>query len=276
MDQAFPSDLTDGQWKLIEPLLPKARTGGRPRTTSLRDVINAVFYLNRTGCQWRYPPRSFPPWQTVYDYYRRWVLSGLWFEIYFSMYFRVRRQQGRQALPSLAIVDAQSIRAPSGEQRAADHFKKVIGRKRTILVDSLGFLIACHVHKANDQDWTGFELLLNRVFRFFKEKLTKIVADKGYRYAFLKELCAEWGIELEVIDRKIYGTNMVHKRWIVERSLAWLNHFRRNSRDFEKTCRSSETCLFISQLQLLLRRTGLGLRRLFRHPPAVSRRGTER
>jgi len=256
MDQAFPSDLTDRQWQLIEPILPKARSGGRPRSTSLRQVVNAIFYLNRTGCQWRYLPPCFPPWQTVYDYYRKWILNGIWIEIHFTIYFLVRRKLGRSVFPSLAIVDAQSIRAASGENRAADHFKKVIGRKRSILVDSLGFMIGCYVHKANDQDCTGLEILLERLFGFFKEHLQKIIGDMGYRYPYLKYRCQQSNIQIETIDRKVHGTNMKHKRWVVERSFAWFNHYRRNSRDYEKACISSEASLYISQIQLLLRRAG--------------------
>lgn len=256
MDQAFPSNLNERQWQFIQPLLPKARRGGRRRSTCLRQVVNAVLYLNRTGCQWRYLPSGFPPWQTVYDYYRQWILSGVWLEIYFAIYFMVRHQLGRRIFPSLAIVDSQSIRAAAGEQRARDHYKKVTGRKRTILVDTLGFMIGCYVHKANDQDCTGLEALLERLFKFFKENLEKIIADMGYRGPTLKYRCAQVNIELETIDRKIHGTNMKHKRWVVERSFAWFNNYRRNSRDYEKTCRASETSLYISQLQILLHRAG--------------------
>lgn len=254
MDQAFPSDLSHEQWKLIEPLLPKARAGGRPRKTCLRSVVNAVFFLNRTGCQWRYLPNGFPPWQTVYDYYSKWVKSGLWIEIHFTLYFLVRLKEGRKVYPTLAIVDAQSIRAARGESRAADHFKKVIGRKRTILVDTLGFLLTCYVHKANDQDWTGFEFAFERLPEPFKVSLEKIIGDLGYRYNQLKHQVGKHGIQIEAIDRKKFGTNMKPKRWIVERTFAWFNHYRRLSRDYEKTTFSSEATLFVSQIQLLLRR----------------------
>ena len=254
MDQAFPSDLTHGQWKLIEPLLPKARTGGRPRSTNLRAVINAVFYVNRTGCQWRYLPRHFPPWQTVYDYYSKWLKNGVWLHIYFVLYFKVRIKEGRSAFPSLAIVDSQSARAHFGESRARDHFKKVIGRKRSILVDTLGFLLCCFVHKANDQDFKGLMTLLHRLPTPISNGLQKIIGDQAYRFTTLKEEAQTRGIVLETIDRKKLGTNMKPKRWIVERSIAWFNHYRRLTRDYEKLCAQSEIMIFISQIQLLLKR----------------------
>lgn len=273
MDQAFPSDLTHKQWKLIEPLLPKARPGGRPRTTNLRIIVNAVLYLNRTGCQWRYLPPQFPPWQTVYDYYSKWLKQGVWLQIYFSLYFHVRVKEERNVYPSLAIVDAQSVRAHFGEGRARDHFKKVTGRKRTILVDTLGFLLCCHVHKANDQDWNGFEVLFEKLPGPFKNSLQKIIGDGGYRYC-VREKIESCGIELEVLNYKKTGVSLKPKRWIVERSFAWLNHYRRHSRDYEKSCASSEAALYISQIQLLLRRlTPKLIWRLFRHPPATPQRG---
>jgi len=254
MDQAFPSDLTHKQWKLIEGLLPKARTGGRPRTTNLRAIVNAIFYLNRTGCQWRYLPKHFPAWQTVYDYYAKWMKSGIWLQIYFTLYFLVRKKEGRNVYPSLAIVDAQSIRAHFGENRARDVFKKVTGRKRSILVDSLGFLLCCYVHKGNDQDHTGFEILFARLLDPFKKNLSKIIGDGAYRYDSLKDLVGEYDIEMQVLNYKKTGESLKPKRWVVERTFAWFNHYRRLSRDYEKTCFSSETSLFISQIQLLLKR----------------------
>jgi transposase len=254
MSQAFASDLTQEQWDLIQPLLPKARPGGRPRTTNLRSVVNAVLYLNRTGCQWRYLPKCFPPYQTVYDYFKKWKDLGTWLQIYFTLYFRVRVKEHRNVYPSLAIVDSQSAKVHFGESRARDGFKKVIGRKRSILVDSLGFLICCHVHKGNDQDWTGLELLMEKLPKPFKISLQKIIGDMGYRLESLKDLCGKDGIEMEPIDQKKYGTNMKPKRWIVERTFAWLNHFRRHSRDYEKKTSSSEMALYITHMQLLLKR----------------------
>lgn len=277
MDQAFPSDLTHEQWKFIEALLPKARDGGRPRTTNLRAVVNAVLFLNRTGCQWRYLPKQFPPWQTVYDYYSKWIKSGVWFDIYFALYFRTRLKENRSIFPTLAVVDSQSVRAHFGEARAKDCYKKVIGRKRSILVDSLGLLLCVCVHKANDQDFAGMMKLFEKLPEPFNRSLERILADKGYRFSTLREEALSRGIELETIDRKIHGTNLKPKRWIVERTFAWFNHYRRLSRDFEKSCGSSETMLFVSQIQLLLRRAFRCLLHtawrtgLLRHPPAAQR-----
>lgn len=279
MDQAFPSDLTHEQWKLIEQLLPRSRPGGRPRTTNLRRVVNAIFYLNRTGCQWRYLPTEFPPWQTVYDYFSKWLKRGLWHDIQLILSAYVRHKEGRTQLPSLAIVDSQSVRAHFGEARAKDYFKKVTGRKRSILVDSLGFLICCFVHKANDQDFRGLMTLLHRLPPAHAKSLQKILGDQAYRFATLKEEAGSHGIEIETLDRKKLGTNMKPKRWIVERSIAWFNHYRRLSRDYEKSCAQSEAMIFISQIQLLLRRAfyfwfsqlSAPPETLFRHPPAARR-----
>ena len=283
MDRAYPSNLTHKQWNLIRRLLPKARLGGRPRTTDLKLVVNAIFYVNRTGCQWRYLPSEFPPWQTVYDYFSKWLKQGIWHKVHRLLVHRVRLQEGRSKHPSLAIVDAQSVRAHFGRERAKDVFKKVIGRKRSILVDTLGFLLGCHVHKANDQDCHGCLKLFDKLSPQASRSLEKIIADMGYRGPLLREEALyTHGIEFETIDRKKLGTNMKPKRWIVERTIAWFNHYRRLSRDYEKICAQSEAMIFISQIQMLLKRTdgrkpsfrnrktsmySIWLR-LFRHPPA--------
>jgi len=255
MDQAFDTDLTDKQWKLINQYLPKARLGGRPRSTHLRLVVNAILYLNRTGCQWRYLPRDFPPWQTVYDYFSKWRNSGVWYKILRLLARKVRVQEGRTAMPHLAIIDSQSVRAHYGENRAKDYYKMITGRKRTILVDALGFLIICCVHKSTDQDINGGMKIFSRLPKEYSRSIEKIIADMGYRGPLLKEEALySHGIEFKTINRKTDGTNMKPKRWIVERSIAWFNHYRRLSRDYEKCCVQSEAMIIVSQIQLLLKR----------------------
>lgn len=262
----YASDLSDQQWNLIKLWVPEARAGGRPRSTNVREVINAIFYVCRAGCAWRYLPGGFPPWQTVYDYYSKWMKSGFWNKLQQIIYSLVRHKEGRTPRPSLAIVDSQSVRSTHGEERARDCFKKVIGRKRSVLVDSLGFMISVFVHKGNDQDFRGLMALFHRLPKEISNSLTKILADGAYRFSTLKEEANSRGIDLEVLNSRKLETNLGKQRWKVERSISWFNHYRRLSKDYERTCQSSEAMIYICQIQLLLRRYIRHI--LFRHLPS--------
>lgn len=249
----FPSDLTDRQWEIIKELFPRSRRG-RPRRHSLRKVLNAVFYLHRTGCQWRYLPDHFPNWKTVYYHFTKWAREGLWERIEHRLHELMREKEHRSRLPHLAIMDAQSVRAARGEERNFDGFKRVMGRKRNILVDAFGIIIGCKVHAADRQETITGKKVLEHLPENFAQSLEKIVVDQGYRGALLQYAETYFGIEVLVTSQRLHGTNMKFKRWIVERTFAWLNHFRRMSRDYERKVIYSEAMLYISMYPILLER----------------------
>lgn len=250
----YPSDLSEQQWDLIKELIPKPREGGRKRTTEVREVVNAILYLLRTGMAWRYLPEGFPPWKTVYDYFSRWSGSRVWQQINLSLLESVREKSGREKTPSLGIVDAQSVRCQYGERRGFDAIKKVRGRKRNIIVDTLGFIWSCEVGPGNEIDSKGGLKALEKMPKEGLKRLTKILGDSVYTWPMDYYAEKVYGIELERIDKKKYGTNMKPKRWIVERTFAWLNRFRRLARDYEKLACHSETMIYLAMITLLLQR----------------------
>jgi len=181
VDKLYDTDLTDAAWALIAPMLPAARPGGRPRKINIRAVLNAIFYLLRTGCQWRLLPREFPGWSTVYHYFRAWKNAGVWTCIQRSMYQQARRQAGRAACPSVVIMDGQSVKTTKrGGIRGFDAHKRVTGRKRHILVDTLGLLMACRVEPADISDRKAAALLLGGLRPLFPNIRT-VIADAGHQ-----------------------------------------------------------------------------------------------
>lgn len=268
----YPSDLSDQQWELIKDLIPRARTGGRPRTTDLRNVVNAVFFLNRSGCAWRYLPKTFPPWKTVYDYFYRWKIHGVWKEIHQTLVARVRVQAGRDEIPSCAIVDSQSVKSSQGEHRAYDGFKRIKGRKRHILVDTLGLIRALRVHAANRHDQKEAHYLLPQLPDSWKGRLESILADQNYRGSFEEYVRMQFGFYPDIKIRPNSGQGrkkttaeklewkktrpslLFPKRWIVERTFAWLGNYRRLSRDYEVKVSSSESMIYIAMSQLMIQR----------------------
>ena len=273
MDQArrrYPSDLTDQQWEIIKDLIPVARTGGRPRTTDVRLIVNAVLYLTRSGCAWRYLPKEYPPNKTVYDYFSRWKSSGVWRQIHFTLAIKVRVAQGRSECPSTVIIDAQSVRAHYGEERGWDGFKKVRGRKREIVVDTMGILWGVKVHAANQgENRRGFDAIENYPTTTAPKR---VLGDHSYsKSPFDGLVFHKWGIWPEtkkserILIKDKYGrdvkavreSNLKPQRWIVERSFAWFNNYRRLSRDYEKKVNNSEAFLYISQISLILNRLSL-------------------
>jgi putative transposase len=252
----YPSDTTFEQWEIIEKVLPKAATRGRP-PIHRRRIIDAIFYLTRAGCQWRMLPKCFPNWNTVYGIFRQWKLSGVWEKMNAELAKNVRRASGKKPEPSVAIIDSQSIRtAEGGEDRGYDAGKKITGRKRNIAVDTLGMIHAVLVLGA---DWQDAEAA-HFVVKMLKEAcggLRKIFADSAYaRNGLVEWVLQACGIKLETVERPkdAQGFVVLRKRWIVERTFAWLMRYRRNGRDYEKTTTSSESMIYISMVQLMSRR----------------------
>lgn len=258
---SYPSDLTDEQWQLIRPLLPKAKLRGRPATVGRRAILNAIFYILRSGCQWRLLPHDFPPWGTVSSQFYRWRKSGLWERIHDSLHRRVRVQAGKKPRPTAGIIDSQSVKTTeAGGPRGRDAGKKVTGRKRHIVVDTLSFLIACVVHPANIQDEDGAEAVLDKVKARFP-RLKLIWADSRYGCKLLP-LCVWilYRFVLEIVKRPAgaVGFVLLHRRWVVERTFAWLGRNRRLSIDYERSPEVSATLVYLAMTKLMLKRLSHG------------------
>lgn len=251
----YASDCSDSDWTLIEPFVRKPHGSGRKRTVNLREIVNAIFYRTKTGCQWRMLPKDFPDYRHVWYYYQMWTEDGTFERINDALRKRVRRAAGRDEEPSLGLIDSQSVKTTeAGGERGYDGGKQVNGRKRSILVDTLGLLLVLVVHTAALADYEAAEGVLNDAKRKCP-RLQKVIGDSAYGWNdFARIVRSVFGFVLEIVqrDRKRKGWYLLPRRWIVERTFGWLGRYRLLQREYERRMASSETDIYAASIRMML------------------------
>ncbi|MFE5513025.1 IS5 family transposase [Streptomyces sp. NPDC056529] len=261
----YPSDLSDARWELIEPVLSawrlerrsRALHFGRPPEHDLRDIMDAILYVDRTGVQWRCLPHDFSHWNTVYGYFAKWADEGVFAQLNGLLRQLLRKKEGRNSEPSACVIDAQSVKTSTSvpaPSQGIDAGKKIVGRKRSIVTDTLGLLLAVLVTAASVQDSTAGAALLDRVAADHP-RVRKVWVDGGYRQ-HLVEHAATLGIDMEITARKpgTRGFTPIPKRWAVERTYGWLMLNRRLARDYESLPTRSEAMIHLAMTSLMVRR----------------------
>lgn len=253
----YPSDLTDTEWEIVKVILEQDApyTRGRPAKVDYREVLNAIFYITTTGCQWRYLPKDFPSYTLVSYYYHKWTRTGLFAKINTALRRRLRKQAGRNEDPSAGIIDSQSVKSTpeSYQESGFDGGKRVKGRKRHIITDTMGYLLVVVVHAANIYDARGARKVFNKLFEWL-DTLKLIWADGAYTGDLINWVYDTFGCLIKVVNKKRgKGFQVLPRRWVVERTLAWLTRYRRLSKDYERTLISSESMVYVASIRLMLK-----------------------
>jgi putative transposase len=256
--KAYPSDLTEAQWALVEPFVrvDEAKLGPQEVIHSRRDIVNAILYRTRTGCQWRYLPHDLPDWQIVYHYFQLWTREGTWKKLHDELRRAVRQKAGKRAEPTAAVLDSQSVKsAEEADARGFDAGKKVKGRKRHLLVDTLGLILVVCISTADIQDRDAAVQMLPVAAGEFPT-LAKVWVDGGYRGPRVKTAATRAGLDVEVVKRSdsLKGFVVLPRRWVVERTHAWISRDRCLAKDYERRGESAEALIHISMVRRMVRR----------------------